>query len=422
MSLASPHYRTTQRWLFSGGAVFDGETLLAPDHAVLVDGAVIVDVGPAARFTGFDGARFETEGLTLLPGLIDCHAHLTLSGEADVWAPLVRSSAAQLTLRALDNAQACLRGGITALRDCGGVDHVELAVRDACNADHALGPTIRAAGRFICMTGGANAPVARVADGAEEVRKAVREEVRAGSDWVKLMATGSVLTPGTRVEDVHYTFEELEAGVQEASRQRRRCAAHAIGAEGVLNAARAGVASVEHGMVLTDECVAEMLARDIVLVPTLAAIACILENATSVADPAAVEKAVAIAERHRASVKAYHAAGGRIAMGADTGTPFNPHGGNARELAHMVAAGLTLSAALRAATAVAADLLDLPTRGRLAPGMTADLLLVDGNLAEGIDAVADPDRHVAVFKNGRSVARTGLWGLIPAEERPHASV
>lgn len=175
--------------LFHSGSIFDGEELLPMEWAVLVEGDRIAALGPLAGFDGYAGARTDISGQTLLPGLIDCHAHLTLSGDMDGFVgSLTRFSRSGLTLRALENAQSCLRGGVTAMRDCGGVDHVELAVRDACNSGRFIGPTIRVAGRCICMTGGTNFVVARVADGPAAIVTAVREEVQAGCDCIKLMA------------------------------------------------------------------------------------------------------------------------------------------------------------------------------------------------------------------------------------------
>ncbi|MGZ3247438.1 MAG: amidohydrolase family protein [Croceibacterium sp.] len=387
--------------LFHGGSIFDGEELLPTEWAMLVEGDRIAALGPLAGFDGYAGPRTDITGQTLLPGLIDCHAHLTLSGDMDGFGgSLTRFSRPGLTLRALENAQSCLRGGVTALRDCGGVDHVELAVRDACNSERFVGPTIRAAGRCICMTGGTNFVVARVADGPAAIVTAVREQVQAGCDCIKLMATGGVLSPGTDVDDAQYTQAELEAGVAEARRFGKPVATHAIGAVGILNAARAGVDSIEHGVFLTDESIREMLARKVFLVPTLAAITHIVANLDKGFGAEVVAKANKVALASRRSVKSYCEAGGRIAMGADTGTPFNPHGSNARELQYLVEAGMTRVDALRSATANAADLLRLPTRGRLKVAFMADLLLVEGDPTRDITRAAERSNHRAVFKGG----------------------
>ncbi|MBS0518108.1 MAG: amidohydrolase family protein [Proteobacteria bacterium] len=390
--------------LFEGGAIFDGEVLQRDGWAALIEGETIAEVGPCAAFDGYGGPRRDIAGLTLLPGLIDAHAHLTLSGTIDGFSSSLAVSRARLTLSALENAQACLQGGITALRDCGGVDHVELAVRDACNSGRHPGPTIRAAGKFICMTGGANYSVARIADGPTEIVAAVREQIHVGCDCIKLMATGGVLTPGNAVEQAHYTCEELAVGVREAKRFAKPVASHAIGAAGALNAARAGVDSIEHGVFLTDECIREMLARQIFLVPTLAATTNIMANLQNGFSAEVREKVERAAQSHRRSVKAYHDAGGRIAMGADTGTPFNPHGRNAQELRYMVDAGMSPVAALTAATVNGAALLQLPTRGRIRKGCIADLLLVAGDPTRDIECVADRTNHRGVFKSGAPVA------------------
>lgn len=398
--------------LFHDGSIFDGEALLPPGHALLVEGGRIAAIGALAQFDGYAGERVAMAGQTLLPGLIDCHAHLTLSADLEGFrGALTRFSRAGLTLRALENAQACLRGGITAMRDCGGVDHVEVAVRDACNSGRLPGPTLRVAGRCICMTGGTNFLVARQADGPDEVVKAVREQIAAGCDCIKLMATGGVLTPGTDINDAQYTPAELDAGVAEARRFGRPVAAHAIGAAGILNAARAGVDSIEHGVFLTDESIAEMLARDIVLVPTLAAITHIVQHLDEGFGEDVQAKARQAIACSRQSVRRFHEAGGRIAMGADTGTPFNPHGSNARELQYMVEAGMGAADVLRAATATAADLLRLADRGRLRRGHVADLLLVDGNPLQDIARAAERRHHRAVYKDGVRVPGSGAAGL-----------
>jgi imidazolonepropionase-like amidohydrolase len=390
--------------LFDGGAIFDGEAVWREGWAVLVEGAAIVEVAPRSAFEGYSGPRRDITGQTLLPGLIDSHAHLTLSGTIDGFSTALGLTRARLTLSALENAQACLRGGITALRDCGGVDHVELAVRDACNSGRHLGPTIRAAGKFICMTGGANYSVARIADGPTEIVAAVREQIHVGCDCIKLMATGGVLTPGNAIEQAHYTHEELLVGVTEARRFAKPVASHAIGADGILNAARAGVDSIEHGVFLTEESIREMLRHDIFLVPTLAATTNILANLEGGFSGEVRQKVQRAAESHRRSVKAYYDAGGRIAMGADTGTPFNPHGQNAQELRYMVDAGMSPLAALTAATVHGAALLQLTTRGRIKKGFVADLLLVDGDPTRDIERAADRAHHRGVFKSGMGVS------------------
>ena len=163
--------------LFSGGTVFDGESILE-QHGVLVEQDRIVRVAPLAEFDGYRGETVDTAGGTLLPGLIDCHVHLVLGGEGDPGGALDKLRPGEVAMRALKHAQRSLAGGITALRDCGGRDYLEFAVRDACNRGDQLGPTIRASGRVICMTGGHGNRMGRIADGVDDVVKAVREQIR----------------------------------------------------------------------------------------------------------------------------------------------------------------------------------------------------------------------------------------------------
>ncbi|WP_237155003.1 metal-dependent hydrolase family protein [Oryzibacter oryziterrae] len=395
--------------LLMHGSIFDGEGLLPPGHALLLDGRKIAKIAPLAAFEGYSGPRADLTGHTILPGLIDCHAHLTLGGELNPSEQLQRLSHAELTLRCIENAVTSLSAGITSLRDLGGVDHVEFTVRDACNSGRIFGPTIRAAGKFICMTGGTNFFIGRQADGPQDVVKAVREQIHAGCDCIKLMATGGVLTPGVRLEHAQFTCEEMTAGVAEAQRFDKPTASHAMTPQGVLNAVRAGINSIEHGVVLDDECIGEMLARNVVLVPTLMPLHCLIGANEGGVPQWAMDKAHWANERHRKSFKAYYDAGGRIAMGADTGTPFNPHGNSAMELQHMVDAGMRPIDALKAGTATAADLLRLEGRGRLRDSHAADLLVVAGDPVTDIGRVASRQHHRLILKDGRpALDRLGL--------------
>lgn len=393
--------------LYSGGGVFDGDRMLPDGTAVLVEGAHVVAVSPAGEFDGFAGETVDTTGGTLLPGLIDCHVHLCLGAEGDPGGAGDKLMPGQLVMKALERAQASLAGGITALRDCGGKDFLEFAVRDACNQGRFLGPSIRASGRVICMTGGHGNRNGRIADGVDEVIKAVREQVHAGSDLIKIMATGGVMTPGVNPEDAHYSADEMAAGIGEAKRFHKRAASHAQGAEGVLNATRGGVDSIEHGIFLTEKCVEEMVERGTFLVPTLAAIRNIIARKDDVADYV-IEKSLRVEGAHRRSIKMFYDAGGKIAMGTDAGTPFNQHGANAQELAYMVDIGISPIDALRMSTSAAAELVDLPGEGRITEGGFADLLVVEGDPTGDIAMAADKENHRMVLKRGVPVSARSL--------------
>lgn len=371
---------------------------------MLVEEGHIARVAPEAEFQGYAGPRYELGNRTLLPGLIDCHVHLVFGGEPNPHPVLQQLTPGQITMKALENAQKTLRGGITALRDCGGKDYLEFAVRDAVNAGVFAGPTIRAVGRMICMTGGHGNRIARIADGVDDVVKAVREQIHAGCDQVKIMATGGVMTPGVNPEDAHYSAEEMAAGIAEGHRFHKKSASHAQGAEGILNAVLGGVDSIEHGIFMDERCLEEMVKRRTALVPTLAAVARILKFADQGIPDYVVEKASRVAGRHRESVRKFYQSGGLLAMGTDAGTPFNMHGENSEELEFMVEVGIKPADALIAATRNAAQLLELETQGRIAEGCAADFLVVQGNPLEDITAVSRRENHRAVFKNGMQVA------------------
>tara|TARA_R110002072_G_scaffold4706_20_gene32947 strand:- start:160 stop:1356 length:1197 start_codon:yes stop_codon:yes gene_type:complete len=389
--------------LFSGGLIFDGKGKLREGLAVLVEDDRIAKVGPAADFEGFAGNKVDTKGATLLPGLVDCHVHLTMTGSNDPGADRTKMQDGEISMLTLFQAQETLRGGVTAVRDCGGKDYLEFAVRDWINKGRFQGPSIYASGKMICMTGGHGNRWGRVADGCDDVIKAVREQIHAGCDLVKIMATGGVMTPGVNPEDAHYSPEEMRAGVQEATRFHKRTASHAQGRDGILNAVHAGISSVEHGIFLDEICIQEMIDNGTYMVPTISALKNIANNADKGIPAYAVEKTLRISENHLASFKAFHKAGGKIALGTDAGTPFNRHGENAQELAFMVEYGMTPTEALVCGTYNGIDLMGLQDRGEIAEGKVADLLIVNGNPTEDIALAADPANHRAVYKGGELV-------------------
>ena len=388
--------------LIKNGLVLDGAGVAFTDHGVLVNEDKIERFAPAAEFDGFEGQVIDLDGDTLLPGLIDCHVHLCYAGEPNPGRAIEDMDPGEIAVRALSNAQDSVRGGITAVRDCGGVNYLEFSVRDACNAGKFMGPTIRAAGRMICMTGGHGNRFGRVADGVDEVIKAVREQVHKGSDLIKIMATGGVMTPGVNPEDAHYSAEEMAAGISEGHRFHKTCASHAQGTEGILNAVRGGIDSIEHGIFMDEACVKEMVEAGTYLVPTVAALANIQSGADKV--PAyVIEKTMRVAEAHERSIKLFYAAGGKIAMGTDAGTPFNLHGNNAQELRYMVQYGISPMDAIVFSTSNAADLMQLEDQGRVKDGARANLLAVSGNPLENIECVSERANHKFVMCGGTVV-------------------
>jgi len=249
------------------------------------------------------------------------------------------------------------------------------------------------------MTGGHGWFVGRQIDGPWDARKGVREQLSAGADCIKVIATGGVLTKGAVPGNAQLLPQELEAAISEAHRHDMRVAAHAIGTQGINNALRAGVDSIEHGHMLDDEAIDLFKRHDVFLVPTLTAPTCILEHLADGRQPDWVlRKAEFVGQAMRTNIARAWKAGVKIAGGSDAGTPFNFHDKYAYEVELMhTLLGMTPQQALNAATAVAAELIGLH-RGILAPGEPADLLLLDADISGNIRALARPQ---AVLKAGR---------------------
>lgn len=376
----------------AGVTLFDGRTVKAK-QGVLIDDETIAWVGPHARAPKATRAadHVDGKGATLTPGLIDCHVHLQFDGAGDFAAEARALTPAMAALKAAANLRRQLANGVTTVRDLGGLGAVSCEVGRAVDDGMIPGPRVVAAGRALTITGGHghNVAFARQVDGADAVRKAVREEIRAGATAIKVVATGGVLTPGIGATFTAFTPEELRAAVDEAHKWDRGVAAHAIGAEGILSAVRAGVDSIEHCNFLTAEAAREMKERGTFRSPTLCAIRGILEHPDEVPDYA-VEKARLTAEASRDAQRRAVRAGVRHVCGTDAGTPFNPHGSAARELMAMVEWGMAPLKALQAATANGADLLRLGDVGLVEPGMRADLVLYDGNPVEDIAVTLAP--------------------------------
>ncbi len=371
------------------------------DRAVVLEQRRIAAVVPD-RQAG-EGTVVDLGGLTLLPGLFNCHTHLALSGAADPARGLAQESYATTVIQATLRARQSVEAGVTTIRDLGGREYAEIAVRDAVRGGLIPGPRIVAAGRGVCMTGGHGwQMLARQADGADEVRKAVREQLRAGADVIKLLATGGVMTPGVDPASAQLTVDELRAGIEEAHKARRKASAHAQAEDGIASCLEAGIDTIEHGIFLTEALAARMAAQGTALVATLIAPHAIVEGGIAAGIPEfAVKKSAAVRDRHLESFRLAMRAGVRIAAGTDAGTPLNPHGTIVPELMLMAGAGMAPLDVIRAATSVAAAVAGLDREtGRVAPGLAADLLAVEGNPAESLKAL---DAVRLVIADGRTV-------------------
>jgi imidazolonepropionase-like amidohydrolase len=393
--------------LIHAGRVFtaaDSDPLLH-DAWVRVEDNRIVEISSSELPAGANTTLLEEPDGTLLPGLIDCHVHFAMSGGPS-WLSEVTEPYATAAWRAARHARDTLRAGFTMVRTLGGRDGADPAMRDAQRCGLIDGPRIVATNLVVCMTGGHAAWIGREADGPDEVRKAVREQLKAGADCVKFIATGGVMTPDVEPGAQQLSREELTAGVEEAHKAGRTTAAHAHGADGIKAAVLAGIDSVEHGSFMTDECMSLMKERGTFYSATL----CSAEGFYNAPPGSVPDWALTKAMRVRAAldetVRRAYESDVKLVLGTDAGTPFNRHGDNARELALMVRVGAKPEDALRAGTRNAAELLGkLDSLGTIEPGKLADLVLCAG------DVVAEPGRLCAsetiraVVQDGRIVHR-----------------
>lgn len=376
--------------------VVDGGTIRGVERSV-PDGATVVDLGD----------------VTLLPGLFDMHTHLSVGMEEGARRPIRGMSAepVEFALQGAINARATLMAGFTSVREAGANDFIDSALKRTIERGAIPGPRITPSGYQISPTGGHGdnvgfaegvfelTPKQGVADGVDQVLFAVRYQIKHGAEVIKLVATSGVLGEERTATAEQFTDEELRAIVGEAKRHGLRVAAHAHGTAGILAAVRAGVASIEHGSVLTDEAIRLMKEHGVYLVPTLylsSPEAGMRERESELVR----KKGQAMSEAAAKSFRAAVAAGVKIAYGTDAGV--YPHGLNAREFAVLVAHGMTPLEALRSATIHAADLLGVNDRGALEAGQLADVIAVRGNPLTDIKTM---ETVVFVMKNGEVFKR-----------------
>jgi imidazolonepropionase-like amidohydrolase len=403
------------------GTLIDGSGGAPVANAViLVQGSRITAVGASVAVPS--GATvIDLSGWTVLPGFVDAHVHLTghIIGDGDWQHDDLTESAAQRTLLGAAHAQQTLEAGFTTVRNVGASEFTDIALRNAINAGWVPGPRILGAGISFGISGGhcdgssglqPGALISRggletgAADGVEQVREAVRFNVKHGADVIKICATGGVLSPTDSVGVQQYTEEEMRAVVEAAHMSERRVAAHAHGLAGIKAAVRAGVTSIEHGSILDDEAVRLMKERGTYLVPTLMAGEAVERLARqNRLPPAIAAKALAIAPRMRDSFRRALNGGVKIALGTDAGV--FPHGTNGHEFTLMAQFGMTPMQAIVAGTSSSAALLGLEQEiGTVAAGRRADLVAVRGNPLQNIQLL---EQVGFVMKDGVVFKRDG---------------
>ncbi|MGE5227627.1 MAG: amidohydrolase family protein [Planctomycetaceae bacterium] len=406
-----------ERFLLVPDRVFDsvaGEALT--DRAVLVEGERIQGVAPVSEAPG-DIPRIDLAGHTLLPGLMDMHAHL--AGEIDSgqgYASLVMRTGAEDALAGVKNARDTLMAGFTTIRDIGSFRaFTDVALRDAIEAGWIEGPRMLCAGAYVTCPGGGgdltglavdvDAVVPRelrfgVTSGVDQMRANVRQILRYGADFIKVIATGAVLTSGTNPGLPEFTEDEIRAAVEECELAGTFVAAHAHGAEGIKRAVRAGVRSIEHGSLMDDESIALMAERGTYLVADMFDGDWILDEGPKMGySDEVLRKTVLTNDVQREGFAKCVQAGVRIAHGTDSGV--YPHGMNAKNLAFYVRFGLTDAQAIQSATRWSAELLRWEDRvGTIEAGLLADLIAVPADPTADVTVLEDVP---FVMKGGRVV-------------------
>jgi imidazolonepropionase-like amidohydrolase len=381
------------------------------DATVVVEGNRIADAG---RDVSAPRAAevVDASGMTVMPGMIDCHVHL--SSMANSLQQQLLTPYSLNVAQALTNAKLTLDCGFTSVRDAGGTPR---GVKMAIDQGLFPGPRLRVAVAALSQTGGhgdrvmASGVNARagdpehpvtVVDGVEAVRKATRELLRSGADQIKVHTSGGVMSPNDEPGATGFSPEEIATIVYEARAAGRTVMAHAQATQGIKNAVLGGIASIEHGIFLDEETIDQMIARGTYLVATLVAPLWVIRRAEkdpSSIPPYALRKAKEVEEAHRASFRLAVQKGVKIAMGTDTGV--GPHGTNAEELQRMVEGGLTPMEAIVATTQTAAECARFADVGTLEPGRFADLLIVDGDPIADIAILQDREKLALIMKDGQ---------------------
>jgi imidazolonepropionase-like amidohydrolase len=398
------------RIVVRAGHLLDVKTgKLLSDQTLVIEDGKIVSMGPAAETKmPADAVHIELTNTTVLPGLIDAHTHLTMDPKFGY--ERLAISVPRETLIGARNARLTLQAGFTTVRNVGASGYSDVALRDAINAGDVPGPRMLASGPALGITGGHcdnnmlsaeyHAMGDGVADGIAAVQHRVRENIKYGSDLIKVCATGGVLSLGDNPQHSQYTLEEMKAIVADAHRLGRKVAAHAHGAEGIRWAAEAGVDSIEHGSYIDDAAIAVMKEHGTYLVPTLYLGDWMFDHAEQThMPPPLLAKAHEVIPAGRKNIAHAFASGVKVAFGTDAAV--YPHGLNAHEFAVMVKLGLTPLQAIQAATVNAADLLGWSGKvGSLEPGAWADIVAVDGDPLKDVTTL---ERVKFVMKGGEVV-------------------
>lgn len=334
----------------------------------------------------------DLEGKTVVPGLFNLHIHALST-------PIARPSLlngedqSKFAIRGSVHLQQYLKSGVTFVRDMNGRKKAETGLREAIRDKIVPGPEYFICGQALTMTGGHGSNTGRECDGPDDCRKAAREQLKRGVDFIKIIATGGVMSPGDNEHETQLNEDEMTAAIEEAHKAGRKTAAHAHGAEGIKNAIRAGIDSIEHGSYLDDEGIELMLKNNTALVPTLSVDYFLFKYGKEDVPKFALEKAKRAKESQvKAFLKAWEA-GVMIGVGTDAGTPYNPHYATYRELVSMVELGLNEIDVLKAGTINSAKIAGVDNeQGSLEVGKLANFIILENNPIKNIEVLKDVEK------------------------------
>lgn len=384
--------------LYKNCTLIDGTGNEPINTSFTVEDGRIIEIGDNLKAD----KEIDLDGKYIMPGLINSHVHITMEPIGDPFVLIMNESDAKAAIRGVKNLNKQLKSGTTYFRDLGASNGVDIDLRNAVNEGLIEGAEFKCAGSVVTMTGGHGWPIGREADGVDETRKAAREQLKKGSDLVKIMATGGVMTTGVEPGSPQLSMEEMKAAVEEAHKAGKKTASHAQGTQGIKNAILAGIDSIEHGLILDEEAVDMMYENNTYLVPTLVAPYVIVEKGVEAGiKKDSYEKAVSTMESHIKSFKMSYEKGVKIAMGTDAGTPFNTHDMAWMELKLMIEYGMKPMDAIVSSTRNSAELLDiLDDYGTIEKGKFADFLILDENPLENIETLSKIN---TVYKKGVKV-------------------
>lgn len=393
------------------GKLFNPNTKCVEENRlIIIDGEKVEQVInlQGAVLDGFN--VIDLSDKFVMPGLIDAHVHTSMNGEGDGTVKRVRNLIGENTLYSLKNAQADLYAGFTTLRDCGANDFTDVSIRNSINKGEFIGPRMVVAGKSMGSTGGHSdshynpdlqeiSGKHHIIDGVASAMHAARYNLKYGADFLKFMSTGGVMSFGTTVGAQQLTFDEISAIIEIANMYGVHTATHAHGTNGIKAAVRAGVTSVEHGMILDDEAIELMLEHETYLTPTIIAAERIVTQGHLIGVPAwSIEKAKQVLSTHEAGFRKCLAKGVKISFGTDSGTPHNFHGKQGYEFELLHNFGMKIEDALTAATKTNSQLIRKDKEiGTLESGKYADIVAFEKN---PMDDVKTMTNCVFVMKGG----------------------